>query len=394
MPVSVWPWIPPDGLWPHRLGVTERDELVRRTELPKLPAAKAAPEKRPDPVPESGPDVEFSRVSEILNEQVADSEGAVTKKKAPAKKAAPKVTAQVEAKPAPEPKAKPINRPLDDTVEFVNILYSGDGGSGKTTDIAAMAHLGRTLLINAESGVKARALRRVGIPTENIMVRPDVQSGEVLSFEMLESLFWELKSDLEADPKSWVGIGWDSITEIHQNVLKAATEHRVAKALRTGKGNDDATMIDLADYGVMTEQMRLLLRRFRDLPCHFAMSSLLRRDKDDDGKVVYRPAVTPKLGGDVFGYMDLVCVTSEVEVAGETEYQGLFGGAGKFRGKDRFHALPRRLINPQFHRVAAYINDELTAEDDPEMVEGLERRRRAKLATLEAEETPDEAAEG
>lgn len=353
--------------------------------MPKLPAASAA---KPEPAPEPGFEGDPK-----TNELPVEAPAKKAAKKAPAKKA------PAEAKKAAprlvdddEVKFKPINRPLDDTAEFVNILYSGDGGSGKTTDLAAMAHLGRVLLINAESGVKGKALRRVGIPTENIFVRPDVQSGETLSFEMLEGLYWELKADLEADPASWAGIGWDSITEIHQNVLKAASEYRVAKAIRTGKGNDDATMIDLADYGVMTEQMRTLLRRFRDLPCHFGMSSLLRRDKDDDGKVVYRPAVTPKLGGDVFGYMDVVCVTSEVDVAGETEYQGLFGGAGKFRGKDRFHALPRRLINPQFHRVAAYINDELTADDDPEMLEGLERRKRAKLAVIEAEEAVEEEA--
>jgi hypothetical protein len=330
--------------------------------------------------------------------KLAGAVKAPPKAAAAVKKARPAVVAdrQVVAEHGGEPAKtapKPINRPLDEATEFVNILYSGDGGSGKTTDIAAMAHLGKILLVNAESGVKARALRRVGIPTENIMVRPDVQAGEQLSYEMLEGLFWELKSDLENDPESWAGIGWDSITEIHQNVLRAASDYRVAKALRTGKGNDDATMTDLADYGVMTEQMRTLLRRFRDLPCHFAMSSLLRRDKDDDGKVVYRPAVTPKLGGDVFGYMDVVCVTSEAEVAGVTEYQGLFGGAGKFRGKDRFHALPKRLINPQFHRVAAYINEELDPESDPEMVEGLERRRKAQVASIEADDTADDQAE-
>ncbi len=310
----------------------------------------------------------------------------VTAKKAPSAKKANPLAEIFPAEGGDRPvTVKPINRPLEETAEFVNALYCGDGGSGKTTDIAAMAHLGRVLLINAESGIKVRALRRLGIPVENIFVRPDVKAGEQLSFEMLEQLFWDIKRDLEDDPASWAGVGWDSITEIHQVVLKAATIGRVEKALRTGKGNDDGDMIDLSDYGVMTEQMRQLLRRFRDLPCHFAMSSLLRRDKDDDGKVVYRPAVTPKLGGDVFGYMDVVCVTSEVEVAGVTEYQGLFSGSGKFRGKDRFGVLPKRLINPQFHRVVGYVNEELTAEEDPEMLEGMERRKAAKLKAVEAE---------
>lgn len=318
--------------------------------------------------------------------KLADATKAAPTKKAAPKKAAATKKAAAEEIPSmgqaaaswsgdiPPKTERAQNRPLDDELETLNVLYTGDGGSSKTTSIAAMAHLGRVLIINAESGVKARALRKLGIPTQNIFVRPDKATGEQPTFEMLEDLFWEIKADLEADPNSWAGIGWDSITEIHKVVLKAASTYRVAKALRTGKGNSESAT-DIADYGVMTEQMRTLIRRYRDLPCHFAASALMRRDKDDDGKVIYRPAVTPKLQDDLFGYMDIVCVTSEAEVGDEIEYQGLFSSAGKFRGKDRFNALPRRLVTPTFDRLVAYVNETLDVDSDPVMQEAAERRR-------------------
>lgn len=289
-------------------------------------------------------------------------------------KPAPKPAAEnppAEAEPTTElalvqpalPKGVTGRTSLADVDETINELFYGDGGTGKTTALAAMANLGPIVMINAESGIKKRPLAKLGVNVDNISVFPE--PGQPLTFDALEELYWELKEEAEAG--SIVGVGWDSITEIHKVLLKDVIDKRVAKAERTGRGDTDPFFTDRSDYGVMTEQVRLLVRRYRDLPCHFGATALERRDIDDDGAVVYRPSLTPALSLDVYGYMDIVCHTSVEIHGGEDVYVGTFRPTGKYRAKDRFSAMPRRLPDPSFARTAAYVNDELTEETDPLM---------------------------
>src|SRR5688500_3167230 len=127
---------------------------------------------------------------------------------------------------------------LTESREPINILYYGEGGTGKTTNIADMARQGKILLVNAESGVKASALKRRGIPVENIEVFPDAESGEELTFDGLEAEWLRIREALHKDPDAYVGVGWDSITEIHKALLDNVILAAVAKAERMGRDRD------------------------------------------------------------------------------------------------------------------------------------------------------------
>lgn len=271
---------------------------------------------------------------------------------------------------------------LIDSVEPVNALYYGDGGTGKTTHMVAMANLGPILVINAESGVKARALRKRGIDISNVEVYPG--PGEELTFDGLESEWLRIREELNKDPSAYAGVVWDSITEIHKFLLDDIVKKAVVRAERAGKERD-RHFIALEDYGVMTEQVRNLMRKYRDLPCHFAVSALSHRDQDDGGAVTYQPAITPKLRNDLVGWMDVVCHTSVAVVEGEEEYRGLFRPHGRFRGKDRLNSLPKWLVDPTFDRVLAYVEEELDVDTDPVMQAAKERAIRAGQATAKAE---------
>lgn len=266
---------------------------------------------------------------------------------------------------------------LEEVDETLNGLWYGEGGTGKTTAVAAMANQGRVLFINSEAGLKRRPLIEHGVSIENIQLFP--KPGERLTFELLEDMYWQLKGDLEDDPTSWAGTVWDSLTEIHKVLLEQIVEYQLKKAERAGKSRD-RFFIDRADYGVMTEQIRLLLRRFRDLPCHFAVTALERRDQDDDGRVAYGPAVTPALQSDVIGYVDVVIRT----FTDPDGYWGLTRPQGKYRAKDRFGALPIEMVTPSFSRVLSYINDEIDEESDPAMQEANKRREEAAKAEVKA----------
>lgn len=260
-------------------------------------------------------------------------------------------------------------RMLSDVKEPINILYYGDGGTGKTTHLASMANQGRILFVNAEAGIKSQPLKAHGIDTSEIELWPD--PGEGVTYKGLTDLGLRLREQLAADPDAYVGVVWDSVTEIYQALLTTITAEAVERAHRVGKERDP-NLITLDDYGVMTQQMRTLARLFRDLPCHFGMSALSKREQDDDGAVVYQPAITAKLQNDLVGWVDVVCVTSVAVVNEEEQFRGLFRPHNKFRGKDRLGVLPKWLVDPTFERIHLYASKELTRDDDPVMLAAQE----------------------
>lgn len=278
-----------------------------------------------------------------------------------------------------------IPRALTSEPEPVNILWIGDGGTGKTTDLAALATLGKVMIVNAEQGVKGSALNRwsrekfdTDFPVENIEVYPDPEDpDETVSMQGLESLWMRLRDDLLKDPTSWVGVGWDSVTEIQKKFADIEKAEAVVKANRRGAERDPLTM-DQDNWRRVNDMTRQLVRKYRDLPCHFGMTALLRREQDDDGKVVYQPAVTPGLQNDIIGWMDIVCVTSlrYVPVDDIDEYLGLFKPHGKFRGKDRYKVMPKWLIDPTYDRVISYVDGVLNAETDDVLAEARDRAAR------------------
>lgn len=308
------------------------------------------------------------------------------KKAAPAKKAVAKKAAAPAPRPAPEP-AAPSSllggaQPLIDTEDFLNVLYYGIEGTWKTSHACSMAKLSDapTYVINAEGGLKQGPLRRLGIPVEKIQVLPNKAAGQELTFDLLEGLFWEAKAQLEKEPGSINGFVWDSITEIHKKLLENITGEKVELAASLGQERD-RWFIDRSDWGTMSDQVRMLLRRFRDLPCHFVCTALERRDVDDDGNVKYVPAITPALQTDLLGFVDIVCHTTVEEVGKEDLGVGSFRPIGKYRGKDRFQIVPRRLAVPSFERVFGYVNESLTPGTDE--VQAAVRAARRKAAASE-----------
>lgn len=356
----------------------------------KAAAKKAAPAPSAEPGREPDDPNEGKTGTQILVEQgVLSADDPVvkeaTKAAATAKKAPPK------APPKKEAKADPLDASvsLSEVQEKIKATYYGPQGSGKTSAVCTMANLSTapTYVINAEGGLKKSALAKLGIEVDRIRILPDPTSGIELTFQYLEDIWLSAKSRLEADPESINGFIWDSVTDVHQVLLRNVVVSATERAEMKGKDRDPF-FIDVADYGTMGGQVSVLLRRYRDLPCHFAMTALERRDKDKDGSVVYNPAVTPMLVGSVLGYPDIVAVTSVHEINGVEEYRGLFRPIDMWRGKDRFHALPKRLIDPTFERVAAYVYNDLDLESDPVMIEARERRAQMGPAQDREEHEP------
>lgn len=260
--------------------------------------------------------------------------------------------------------------PLDNTNDYAKVLFWGREGTSKTTSAAHAANLGRVLVINAEAGLKAQALKTRGVNTTNIALYPPQGSDLGITHQSLEKVYYAVKSDLMKDPNSWFAIVIDSITEVADALVNNVSDNRVRQAERRASANGVSLESNLRwetdrnDYGTMAKQFRDLLRKFRDLPCHLILTALERRDVDEDtGAVTYGPAVSPGIQKDVLGYMDLVFNFAAADE--QRPYRALTAGGERRRTKDRYGVMPRVLNEPTFDRVLGYLNGDLDETTDP-----------------------------
>lgn len=283
----------------------------------------------------------------------------------------------------------PYASSLDEVDEYLNILYYGEPGSGKTSAAAALARLGRVYLMDMESGAKPRALRKLQIPTDQI--RP----VKVSSFEDIDKFYWFLKQEIEDNPGKVAGVVIDSISEVHDQLLRNQVDKRHGKAVRKATNartgelmmevEDNAFQIELSDRGIVTEQLRTLSRRFRDLECHTVFVALAKREIESEG-VVYLPQLPPKYGGNLRGYVDLVCYTYKSDAAEDSSaYLGVFTDTGKFKGKDRFGAVPPVMANPSADRLADLILGDLDLSSDDDQCAYLQRVLLARAPVEESD---------
>lgn len=291
--------------------------------------------------------------------------------------------------------------PLDDAEEWVKALYFGAESTGKSTALAFMANLpgdGDVILINAEAGFKKRALTRLGVRTEFLKVWNPPGNG-IMTYEKLERLYFQLSARLRENPGSVKGVGLDSLTEIVNKILEQASFTMYEREQRNQKKAEEdkrysPEVTELQDYGLMTSQVRKLMRKFRDLPCHFAATAL-ETEAQGEGEYSHSkkqaaPEMTPKLRTSVLGYVDMALrLTSETLMVSEFEQETLVTARTKpsalVRGKDRDGVLPRDLPEPRFDRLVEYVTGETVhAEDEVFKLYAQTRERAAEYKAQQA----------
>lgn len=156
----------------------------------------------------------------------------------------------------------------------VKILVYGDAGSGKTWLIRTLAEHGlRPIILSAEAGLLS--LADIDLPYITIT---DMQS--------LEDAYLYLIQDTEGQGFDTVCL--DSISEIGEVILSAEK-----------KRNKDPRQA----YGAMQDQMADLVRAFRDLPGrHVYISAKLEKNKDDQSRIYYGPAMPGQKTGPALPY--------------------------------------------------------------------------------------------
>jgi hypothetical protein len=227
---------------------------------------------------------------------------------------------------------------LDKTPSYIDMVYLGEPGSGKTTAAAYMAQLGKVVWVCGEMGLEPERLASLGIPVGNIELHT------AIDYDSLVELSVELRTALRAKPGCYAGVVFDTFSEIQGRLLEAK-----AKTL----------LISQNEYGVNTSELTRLLRKYTDLPCHTVYVTHTKREEDkDSGAVTYKSMMTPKVGSTLDGYVRISChmVAEARSDSDEADFVGFLRPHFARRGKDRTGTLPPKLVAPTFDRIEAYVS--------------------------------------
>lgn len=220
---------------------------------------------------------------------------------------------------------------FEDTPITLNAVYYSESGVGKST---AAGIAPKPFIINCEGGTTCFLRLKKWMPQLDIEVfKPE-------NFNEIRDAYAYLKNE-KHDRQTVI---LDSLTEI----AKMSMDGVLADPRRDEKYDPEAPV--LQDQQKMTNQMRNLVRAFRDLPlnCIFVCLDQERQDQTT-GAIKVMPALTPKLAEDVYGYMDVVGYMFVDPETGARKM--LTQNRGKYIAKDRFGRLGAGMIEPTTYHL-------------------------------------------
>lgn len=242
--------------------------------------------------------------------------------------------------------------------EWLNAIFYAEPGAGKT-------HLFGTCALDPENFLPALAIDIDGGVHDTLAGKFDEVdiSPPIRSMDALKELYREIA----ADPYYYKTIGIDNGTELQ----KLDMNDVMLEAKRTAQNPDnvDIYVPSQREWGKSGERMRIIIRAFRDLPCH---TILLMHIEEREDKIMKIPRLWPsmpgKLRNELAGFFSVVGYLSTYEAEGSVYRQIQFGKTKRVQAKDRFNALPGLMTeNPTLPQIWKLIRDSgaQISSDDP-----------------------------
>lgn len=177
-------------------------------------------------------------------------------------------------------------QPVQEASKYTNIVVYGEPGVGKTIFSSKAP---RPLLLDIECG------------SRSLLNHPELVSVPVITtteISDVENLIWELR---KSNVEDYSTVIIDNLTELQKRML----DDQLRKAHKLDSKRDPYLPYQ-QDYLINSERMRRIIMAYRDLPCNTVFVCHEIEDKDSNGVLLKRPALTPKLVSTLLGMVDVV----------------------------------------------------------------------------------------
>lgn len=231
----------------------------------------------------------------------------------------------------------------------LNMLIYGRSGVGKTRLAASASEvpeLAPVLLIDIEGGTFS--IRDL-YPTVDVL--------RVSTWADMQDAYDELYDGHH----KYKTVVLDSLTEIQ----KFSMMNIMDDLMKDPRNSDrDPDIPSIREWGKNIEQIRKMVRAFRDLPMTAIFTALVVEDKNPKtGAIERKPSLSGKLSGEVAGFLDIVAYyyVKPVPIAGTapTEYENqrllLSMQTEDTIAKDRSDRLPSVIKSPTMREILEHI---------------------------------------
>lgn len=230
---------------------------------------------------------------------------------------------------------------------FVNALFYGDSGVGKTTlsgSADEVPEMRRVLVVDIEGGLLSIKDRF-----------PNVDSVRVKSWTDMQSVYEELR-DVD---HGYNTIIIDSLTEAQKMSMD-----QVMRKLVEQHEERDVDVPGIREWNINIEQTRKFVRAFRDLPINTIFTALNRIDKNQQtGHQKTKPALSGKVSDEVAAFLDIVGYMYLKEVDGVQQRMLLCSATQANVAKDRTGTLPQVIQQPTMTEIWKLVKGEGLATD-------------------------------
>jgi len=229
----------------------------------------------------------------------------------------------------------------------LNILIYGESGVGKTVisgSASAVPEMSPVVLIDAEGGTLS--LNAFYPETKILPIRA------FKDWKGLYKIYSKLYDAFEKGETPAKTIIVDSLTEVQKISLKdiMAKESSENEKIDPDQASQSA-------WGKNLNQMRGLVRGFRDLPCSVIFTALTDEERDKKGRTLRRPAFQGRSKHELAGLMDIVCYYyMDTDEDDRILRKLLTAKTATTMAKDRSNRLPKPvMINPTMQDIYAAI---------------------------------------
>lgn len=240
-------------------------------------------------------------------------------------------------------------RPVQERSAFFNMMFYGDSGTGKTTlagsadEVPAMRPV---LFIDIEGGTES--LRHS---------YPEVETVRVTTWKEMQNVY----NVLYEGKHGYKTVVLDSLTEIQKFNMYTIMDSVVQK-----RPDLDPDVPSMREWGKNLEQLRKMVRGFRDLEMHTIFTALNKSEKDQKtGVTSMKPSLSGKLADEVAAFLDVVCYyyVKQIGDGEDAEFRRLLltQKTDAQVAKDRTGKLPMIIEDPNMVKIFEYMTNSTTS---------------------------------